>query len=906
MMNTHPQHNIFQPQTTGSAPPATSPPLASRAPPVSQDPFATAPRYSFHKDLLGDDDETHQPSVLHDKSAEIGNLQNHVNSTNKSLQNAKAEREALEATLANQAAQLSALQTQLTSAKASFETETNVLNALKERHDNQNAEIQRVREELIRSESDLSAIRVEKVEIEGSFLRDKEEVRDLHRRMTEVTAQIATTKQEMEKVKKDAKQQKGLLAIARKQLATKESEKAKVDQELEEARVDLASTIKEREEAEGEAEKASASLRPLAVPERADSLIFAAAHPLPVTPDITGGVPLSPSSSKSNNPFERLAMSSGLSTPRSQSPFKSFSTTSMPLPPGLTPLPPPDGGVTTLDDPFGISHAFDSQAQPFSEVTPDTDTGDVGASTPKVKPTLGEFAEVVSSPTDDELFSTPPNSTTPVNHGGEATPHFHSLDTAAVHFPALEDIPSRQVHGKENETDLTTDLHELDVNESDSDTDSDEEESHKGPSQDKPSHPPEVSPSKNEPVPPPAPVSFDDIFSAPSHAPEVNGPPAPDAAPHTENVSSTQNGSAAFDAFGVPLTKPAATSEDGQDSGFTFINTPADVASKGSSGISSLDEAFGKGAFTGPAQTASNFSFESTFESAFEDNFDFSVSSGATSSDAPPANGGTTTKQSAAVAANSVPDAFSLPVNGGSSATPKAAPAQAPVSFDAPFSSGPWTSPTGASQPEKTVSNQPGPAGITFEEAFGGLDSSQALKLDDSFSSQAPNPATNLASPPHHDAAKQFPTVSPPTSPRGPASPRVTSSIRSNSPQPRATSPPPRVASPKSQRPSTSSSSTKDIAHEKPPPPPRHSKLSIRLPFGRRKKQESVPPVPAPRSAPPLPRVDEPGVVTPAVEDDVDSVKQITGMGFSRHQAVAALEAHGYDVPRALNSLLGA
>ncbi len=45
---------------------------------------------------------------------------------------------------------------------------------------------------------------------------------------------------------------------------------------------------------------------------------------------------------------------------------------------------------------------------------------------------------------------------------------------------------------------------------------------------------------------------------------------------------------------------------------------------------------------------------------------------------------------------------------------------------------------------------------------------------------------------------------------------------------------------------------------------------------------------------------------TPAVEDDVEAVKTLCGMGFSRTQAVAALEEHGYDVQRALNSLLGA
>jgi epidermal growth factor receptor substrate 15 len=40
------------------------------------------------------------------------------------------------------------------------------------------------------------------------------------------------------------------------------------------------------------------------------------------------------------------------------------------------------------------------------------------------------------------------------------------------------------------------------------------------------------------------------------------------------------------------------------------------------------------------------------------------------------------------------------------------------------------------------------------------------------------------------------------------------------------------------------------------------------------------------------------------VDDDVEAVKQLTAMGFSRTQAVDALETTGYDVPKALNSLL--
>ena len=44
---------------------------------------------------------------------------------------------------------------------------------------------------------------------------------------------------------------------------------------------------------------------------------------------------------------------------------------------------------------------------------------------------------------------------------------------------------------------------------------------------------------------------------------------------------------------------------------------------------------------------------------------------------------------------------------------------------------------------------------------------------------------------------------------------------------------------------------------------------------------------------------------TPAAEDDIEAVKTLCSMGFSRTQAVTALESHDYDVQRALNSLLG-
>ncbi|KAJ2968562.1 hypothetical protein NUW54_g13180 [Trametes sanguinea] len=139
-----------------------SPPASATAPTHSQsilqpqrpDPFAggafgfnSTPTTALtaHHDLLGDDDEPPQASSppLQDKSAEIGNVKNQLNSTNKSLETAKNERATLERQLTEQAAMLASLQTQLSSAKAAYDTEMKLLSTLKERFASQSAEIQK-------------------------------------------------------------------------------------------------------------------------------------------------------------------------------------------------------------------------------------------------------------------------------------------------------------------------------------------------------------------------------------------------------------------------------------------------------------------------------------------------------------------------------------------------------------------------------------------------------------------------------------------------------------------------------------------------------------------------------------------------------------------------------------------
>lgn len=745
------------------------------------------------QDLMGDDDEATASPPLQDQSAEIGNTQNQLNSTNRSLQTTKAERETIEQTLANQAAQLSALQTQLSSAKAAYETETKLLAGLRERFSSQTAEIKKSREVIISAESDLSALRVEKAEVEGSLLRDKEEVRDLQRKMTEFGQQADALKVEIEKLKKEAKQQRGLLAIARKQLSTKEAEKTKAEKEVEEAAAEVAAVAQEKTEVDNEIAQVEKSVSTLSspspsvfspAPERAlssDSLAFAASQALPATP-----APSSPGGigAKSNNPFERLAMASGQSSPtRTGSPFLPFAGTSVPTPSQIS--------APSATDPFGFDQVFTSE--PLNAEAPAEET----AVTPKIAPTQISAsppppppARAISptSPSETEDFRTPPSTTSGLPDRASTPPRTTTLDAVSSKFPALNEAaaatsPIQNVPGHFSEpsehTDLNAQLKEIELEESDSSDDEDEmplAELAKSRSNGS------VIQSTSAEIESKPATSFDDIFGVGS---EPSNEPAPVAS------------SPAVTAAGSPFQSPPSpfTSTDAFGA-----PAPSEAKAQTMAGVNAFDEAMGMLPGSAPSATAPTFSFDS----AFDDNFDFD-SSGAPATEPafpqpPKANGAVSPLGAKDDGFDSL---FTQPATNGDHVLPNI---EAQPSASTPVHNPTTDVPTPA----------PTAAGPSFDEVFSGFDATAAPDLSASLSSAAPSKA------PESTAPAPFPTTvaSPPKS---------INSVQTNNSRPmsptRERSPPPRVSSPTPRpRPSTSSSKEGDKLKE---PAVRHSKLSV-------------------------------------------------------------------------------
>lgn len=675
---------------------------------------------------MDNDDLPSSSPPLQDQSAEIGNLQNQLSSTQRSLSTTKADREAAEQTAAQQESQLSSLQTQLSSAKAAYETESKLLSALRERLAGQTTDIQRAREELIRAESDLSAVRMEKSEVEQTLLRDKEDARDLHKKMVETGQLAEAAKIEIEKVKRDAKQQKGMLAVAKKQLLTKETEKARAEKELAEAHEDLRSATQEKDAVDTQlthldSNPVSEPQGPVVAPSRErtfsdDSFSFAAAQPLPVSP--TPGTP-SVASAKSNNPFDRLT---GSATPRSQSPFLPFANASVPTPPvslvgsaSASDPPVAESEDVSIEDPFGFSkgsestvHQDDESGNKVSETLATT------VSTPKASPAVmipeGEppSAIDVGSPATSfgtDTFATPPSS-------ARRASHFSTQSPAQEDFPPIEAIhPTTSLPGAFPEesapqTDLNSALKEIEHDGSDTDSDEDE---------------------------------------------------VPLATLAREKADKKENGHTGEqpgfdDIFATSL--PTALEPTPKDETFGAANGPTGAANGASSnpgiqpaGVDAFDEAMGN-----LAKPASAIKPDFGFDSSFDDTFDFGSSPNPTAEPAFPSAPSVTGGQEASdTKGNGFDDLF------GTSPTPAT-----------------QVVPTDPAQSSAVSPTQTNSAGPSFDEVFSALDS-DVQPMSSTLNNGAESPAHSAF--PSSGSSR---SVSSPV--QRPSSPRVSSPTRNGRP----------------------------------------------------------------------------------------------------------------------------
>ena len=315
---------IMTPQGTGTS--GSTSPATSRTFPQPQKQSTAV------DDLLGDND----PEVsrrLTSETSDFANLSNQVSTLTGQMQDIKAKRGATEQDLNQAQSQKREFETRLAQLRAAYEQEVKEVRTLQDRLTGVRNEAKKLQSDMAMIQGTHEDLTNQHRQIGEALVADQNENSVLKDKIRQASAEIEQLKPHLEKLRSDARHQKGLVAINKKQLATQEAEKEKVKREMDEASAEHAEATVDLEQSQHDIESASLKHVP---PAAATSPASAGASPAPSTAS------MNPFFRRSSNAatLERGAVSSPFPPPNVTSPnHKAFDSFFGPSPTAPNELP---------------------------------------------------------------------------------------------------------------------------------------------------------------------------------------------------------------------------------------------------------------------------------------------------------------------------------------------------------------------------------------------------------------------------------------------------------------------------------------------------------------------------------------------------------------------------------------
>ncbi|KAI5287971.1 hypothetical protein KEM52_001361 [Ascosphaera acerosa] len=189
-------------------------------------------------DLLGDADQD-ESKKLTGESVELANLSNQIGTLSREMQNVHEKRVNAETELAQTSSQKRDFEARLAQARTMYQSEVDSYKALEERLKSSRADTGKTQAEYALIEGQCADLRAQADGLAASLEADVAENAALKEKIKAANAEIAALKPQLEKLKADARQQKGLVAINKKQLATLEAEKERLAAETQTAAHEL-------------------------------------------------------------------------------------------------------------------------------------------------------------------------------------------------------------------------------------------------------------------------------------------------------------------------------------------------------------------------------------------------------------------------------------------------------------------------------------------------------------------------------------------------------------------------------------------------------------------------------------------------------------------------------------------
>ncbi|KAF7512948.1 hypothetical protein GJ744_012051 [Endocarpon pusillum] len=452
------------------APQQTGIPTAARAlqPPVSDD-------------LLGDaDPEVSQK--LTSETSELANLSNQVGNLSTQMQEVQGTRASAEQELSQGAQQKRDFEARLSQLRTLYEKEVKDVKALQEQLTAQRGETKRMQQDIAMLDGGLQDLQSQHQQLSTALEAELREKATLNEKIKATNNEVNDLKLRVEKMKSEARQQKGLVAISKKQLATLDAERDRLQEELDAAQVDRDAAKREADEQVRSAPPTSSVASPANIASPAAS-IMSATNPFFRRGTGTAEAPFSPpipsrqQTLERDNAFDSMFGPSfappAASTPPppvtsfenetskseqrartgispSTSPF--VSSPSEPAPGSEPPAPPPSSQITSaalpLREPLIRGDSISSSvkvALPASRLSP--------ADTPRAATPSASASSIYSrngdSPTPgDEEFPTTEDershSFPPIEQG---TPDVRRTDVPTISEPSSEKGPSQDIPG---------------------------------------------------------------------------------------------------------------------------------------------------------------------------------------------------------------------------------------------------------------------------------------------------------------------------------------------------------------------------------------------------------------------------------------------------------------------------
>ncbi|KAJ5171277.1 uncharacterized protein N7500_004060 [Penicillium coprophilum] len=206
----------LQPQITGASAGTST---GVRSPPPPSD------------DLLGDNDPE-ESNKLTNETTELANLSNQIGSLAKEMHTVQEKRTTAEQNITQTSQQKRDFETRLAQARSMYEQEVTNFKALEERLKTSKAETQKLQQQYALLDGSRQDLQNQYTQVSTALAADEQENASLKEKIRQANAEVAQLKPVLEKARSNARQQKGLVAINKKQLATVEGERDKLQGEI--------------------------------------------------------------------------------------------------------------------------------------------------------------------------------------------------------------------------------------------------------------------------------------------------------------------------------------------------------------------------------------------------------------------------------------------------------------------------------------------------------------------------------------------------------------------------------------------------------------------------------------------------------------------------------------------------